>query len=61
MLESCTPPPARSQPQHPADLRVEVTLDGGLHHDRQAVELTKKVRIRQIDKSLKFFGLFDVD
>jgi hypothetical protein len=61
MLESGKPPPARTQPQNPANLRAEVMLNGGLHRDRKAREPTRKVRTRQMAKLLRLFSLFDVN
>jgi len=36
-------------------------LNGGLHRDREARNLTGKVRTRQLAKLLKSLGLFDVN
>jgi hypothetical protein len=61
MLESGKPPPTRIQPQHPARLRAEVMLNGGLHRDCEAREPTGKVRTRQMAKPLQLLDLFDVN
>ena len=54
-------PPARTHPQHPANPRAEVMLNGGLHRHRKAREPIEKVRTHQMAKPLQLLSISDVN